>query len=256
MRWVYEELDGAARAAGRAAIPAGGFDYLPADCAASLLERRLGPLREIDYVYTAGGPASAGTRRSIAGVLRDDALVVREGRLTTTRPFRSRRGDALLSPQGDPLCAARRLGVTRAEAWTQLPRGRRISLRLVAPLLAPALRGPLGTLAERLLAGAGGAPSAAALAEARWTVRVDALGRSGARGSVAVHGTDPYSFTARALALRVAELAGGAVVEPGARTPAEGLDPELTLARLGAALTWPADVMPGDGRRLRRRPDG
>jgi short subunit dehydrogenase-like uncharacterized protein len=150
MRVVLSEVGPRAAAARVCAVTAGGFDYLPGDLAATLLRDRLGPLRTIDYVYRTGGRSSAGTRRSALEVLRQDAPVVRNGRMTEERPFAAARTFDFVSgpvratvlPFGDPLLARHRLDIEEATAWGLMPGVPLGALRVALPVLRGALRTP------------------------------------------------------------------------------------------------------------------
>lgn len=240
MRWVYEALDVRARSAGVCAIPAGGFDCLPADCALTLLAARVGPPTRLDVVYELGGTASAGTRRSALDVVRDGAFVVEGGRIQAARPFDrqrrleldGRRRRALRAPLSDPLIAAQRFPVEHAASWVVLAAPAAALLRAASPVVAPTLRLPLLRPAlERVLAALGHVDEGR-LAQAAFRVRVEAMGRGGRQMALELSGRDPYRLTAEALALRAVRLASGLAPRPGARTPAEGLDAAETLAAL------------------------
>jgi short subunit dehydrogenase-like uncharacterized protein len=235
--WAYRELDGPARRAGVAAVPAAGFDYVPADAAASLLLRRLGPLRRLDYVYSSESSGSSGTRRTAIGVLRDGGFVVRRGHPVPTRPGgRSRRvsfsdgaRDALMVPLGDPLCAQRRFGVEDATSWVVAGRGLGRAIRLGSPLLRVS---GVRLAAERVIAGnRGGGPTLEQRLRSRFAIRVEGLGRLRGHGVVELRGVDSYGVTARALALRVRSLLGG-IRRPGVLTPAEERDAPRTQHEL------------------------
>jgi short subunit dehydrogenase-like uncharacterized protein len=240
IRWAQRMLHAPARAARRCAIPAGGFDYVPADAAASLLLRRLGPLRRIDYVYVTGRRSSAGTRRSAIAVLRDGGWVVRGGRALPAAAgsdersvaFTDARRRALLAPLADPLLAHRRLGVEEATSWVVARRRLRAPARVARPVLRHALRGPVREGVDRLAGRSGSGPSPEERQSAPFVVRVEAVGRLGGRAAVELRGTDVYGVTARALAWRALRLRDGDFSATGVLTPAEDADPLRLLRAL------------------------
>ncbi|CAA9533164.1 MAG: hypothetical protein AVDCRST_MAG79-1104 [uncultured Thermoleophilia bacterium] len=244
MRVVLGELDAPATATGVALVTACGFDYLPADLAATVLRDRLGPLRSLDYAYWTSGRSTAGTRRSVLDVLRGDAPVVCGGRLAEQRPFSAVRSFAFeagrrratLLPFGDPLLAHHRLDVDRAVAWGVVSTVGRHAARAALPLLRTVLRTPAGRIASAASDRIGADPHTRDRGAARFTIRVEATSRDGRSGSVELSGHDPYGLTARALALRARGLAHDAAVVPGARSPADGLDARAVLAGLGVRL--------------------
>jgi short subunit dehydrogenase-like uncharacterized protein len=237
MRWAYRELDPLARRAGVCAVPASGFDYVPADAAASLLLRRLGPLRRLDYIYRSESTRSAGTRRSALAVLGDGGYVVRDGCVMPARAgertrrvtFSDRRVEATPVPLGDPLCALRRLGVEEATSWTAAGPIARRALRVGAPALRV---GAVRSAAAMLAAGRGGGPTLEQRQTARFVIRVEGVGRLRGHAAVELRGTDSYAVTARALAVRAERLLAG-TAGAGVVTPAEGLDATRTLHVLG-----------------------
>jgi hypothetical protein len=163
--------------------------------------------------------------------------------MTEERPFAAARTFNFVSgplratvlPFGDPLLARHRLDIEEATAWGLMPGVPLRALRVALPVLRGALRTPAARMvratSDRL-----GDPQPDGSAAARFTIRVEATSRDGRSGFVELHGRDPYAFTARALALRARSLTDGTPVEPGARTPAEGLDARAVIAQLGLTL--------------------
>ncbi|HEV2814946.1 MAG TPA: saccharopine dehydrogenase NADP-binding domain-containing protein, partial [Solirubrobacteraceae bacterium] len=77
---VFEHMGGAASAAGRAVVPAVGFDYLPGDLIAALTARGHEPLDEIVIAYyVTGFGMSRGTLRSGLEMLSSDDIEYRDG---------------------------------------------------------------------------------------------------------------------------------------------------------------------------------
>jgi short subunit dehydrogenase-like uncharacterized protein len=80
MQGVFEHLDGPARRAGCAVVPAMGFDYVPGDLIASLAARGREPLSEITIAYSVKGfGMTRGTMHSTLEILSGGDIEYRDG---------------------------------------------------------------------------------------------------------------------------------------------------------------------------------
>lgn len=243
MRWVFDELDQPARAAGVALVPACGHDYLPGDLGAALVAQGMGPLSRIDVVYAPeSASASAGTRVSALRIIVAGGVALRDGRLRAMRIGALKRSvdvgwgrvNGGLFPAGEPLQIPRHIEVPTVYAYLALP-------GLMSPaapgagafgtlLRAPGVRGML----ERMARGGAEGPEGAAR-ERRWSVHVQATARDGAQRALLLESRDVYGFTAEALSEVALRMAGG-VETAGACAPAQVVDAAEVLAATGVSV--------------------
>jgi short subunit dehydrogenase-like uncharacterized protein len=240
IRWVFDELDAPARAAGVALVPAAGFDYVPGDLGAAIVAEGMGPLQRIDVVYgTQSAATSVGTRVSSVGVMTSPGVVLRDGRLEPLRIGSARRsvdlGFARMTggaiPTGEALQVPRHVDVQTVYGYLAL-NGRMSPSSPGAGALTAALKLPGATalmksLARRGIEGPGEHSRSKAVA-----CHVQAMARDGRRRAVLLEGRDPYGFTAVSLAELALRLAGGADAT-GACAPAQVVDPRGFLAATG-----------------------
>lgn len=241
IRWVYEQQNDAAQSAGVAVVPAFGFDYVPGDLGAAIAVDGLGPLRRVDVVYAVQAVGtSVGTRRSALGMLRAPCLQRVDGRLVVERlGARRRQVDAGFAtviagsfPGGESLMLPRHLQVDTVITHVGLPgmlspAGRWASVLprvLSLPGLAPTL--------DRLVGRGAAGPGARARA-GRVACHVEVEAEDGRRRAVLVEGTDPYGFTAAALAELATRMARGNVDATGSCAPAQVVDARGFLSATG-----------------------
>ena len=241
---VFEHLDGAARKAERAIVPAVGFDYLPGDLIAALAARGHEPLDELLIAYhVTGFGMSRGTLRSGMEMLSSDDLEYAGGewRKAGRPPLRETldfgepigRQPVVRYPGGEVVTAPRHVDTTSVRyRWATSAFAPHPSVAEAVPLTFPALRvllrTPLRQAAEaqidRLLPE--GPPDDARRA-GRWTILAEARGTAGTRGRAVVSGGDMYGITA-VIAVRAAELLAGSD-RSGVLAPAQAYDAEEFL---------------------------
>ena len=250
MQKVFRFLDAPARAAGRAVVPAVGFDYVPGDLACALAARGLEPLEELVVAYAVKGfGATRGTMHSALEMMRggDEEYVDGDWRPAGRPPLSERFafpepiGEQVVAryPAGEVVTAPRHIATRAVRA--------RISARSFTPqpALAPAipavagvglaallntpLRGALDAVIDRLPEG----PDEDARRASAFTVVAEAHGAGGRVGRATVEGSDVYGITA-VMAVEIARLmARDAFEGAGALAPAQAVDPEEFLRFLG-----------------------
>ena len=240
IRWVFEEMDAPARAAGIAVLPACGFDYVPGDLGAAIVAEGMGGLARLDIVYgTESAATSVGTRVSAVGVMTSPGVAWKEGALRPVRVGSLRRsvdlGFARMTggfiPSGEVLQVPCHVDVDSVYGYLALP-GRVGPAAPGAGMLAAAARVPgvaglMKSMARRGIEGPGERSRGK-----RVGCHVQALGRDGTRRAVLVEGTDAYGFTARSLAELSVVLARGADAV-GACAPAQVVNPREFLSATG-----------------------
>jgi short subunit dehydrogenase-like uncharacterized protein len=236
VRLVHERLGERAAAAGRIALPAFGFDYVPGDLAARLAAERVdGPLDELVVAYAVDGVGtSRGTRRTIGHVMGQGQVAWEDGRLVpsrfgaTTRRIRFPFGERTVVEWSgtEPITVPRHTEVRSVRSYIRAPgiAARAGGLgRLAAPFLRLASRvGPQG-------------PSERSRARSRFTVVAEARGPGGS-GRAVLTGSDVYGLTALLVVRGAEALAASEGRGAGVLAPAEAFDAATLAGRLGPFL--------------------
>lgn len=249
MRFIYERLDDAARAAEVAVVPAVGFDYVPGDLICALAARGAEPLSELVVAYAARGfAATRGTLHSGLEMLRSGGLEYRDGSLRPVgwRPRRVHftfpepigRLAMLPYPSGEVLTVPRHVRtrnvVSLINAGVAAPPGMPDELvPLTQPALALALHTPAKALADLAIDRLPEGPSEEERRAARFTIVAIARGEDGRTGRGRVTGSDVYGLTAVTAVHSAALLADSGYDRAGALSPASAFEPVEFLEFLG-----------------------
>jgi short subunit dehydrogenase-like uncharacterized protein len=249
MRFIYERLDDAARAAEVAVVPAVGFDYLPGDLLSALVSRDVEPLEELVLAYAARGfAATRGTLHSGLEMMRAGGLEYRDGELRPVgwRPRRVHvkfpepigRLAMLAFPSGEVLTVPRhtrtRNVVTLINAGVASPPGMPDELvPLTQPALTLALHTPAKALADLVIDRLPEGPSEEQRRAARFTIVAIARGEDGRVGRGIVTGGDVYGLTAVTAVHSASLLADSDYDRAGALSPASAFDPAEFFGYLG-----------------------
>lgn len=256
IREVFETHGPVARRSGAALLTAFGYDFVPGNYAAALaLEEAGDAATSVDVCYLVRDfGTSGGTRASAAGVMLQDGYAYSGGRLRAVRPGHpTRRFDvARRTVTGVALSATEQLALP-----SSYPQLRDVGCYLAvpskaAPVLAASgvlmtpfrkvgpLRSLAASLADRLIPGSTGGPSADQ--RARTQVEVVAEARAGDRvvGRAHLTGTDPYDFTADILAWGATTAASGGLLGSGALGPVEAFGLEALTQGCKEARLVPA----------------
>jgi short subunit dehydrogenase-like uncharacterized protein len=241
MRFIYERMDDAAKAAEVAVVPAVGFDYVPGDLLSALVSRGLEPLDELVLAYAARGfAATRGTLHSGLEMLRSGGLEYRDGSLRPVgwRPRRVHftfpepigRLAMLPYPSGEVLTVPRhtrtRNVVSLINAGVAAPPGMPDELvPLTQPALSLALHTPAKALADLAIDRLPEGPSEEQRRAARFTIVAVARGEDGRVGRGQVNGGDVYGLTAVTATHSASLLAGSGSDRVGALSPASAFEP-------------------------------
>jgi short subunit dehydrogenase-like uncharacterized protein len=249
MRRVFEHLDGPARTAGCAVVPAVGFDYVPGDLACALAAQDVQPLRELVIAYAVKGfGATRGTMHSALEMLKGDDEEYVDGELRPSGRAPLRERFAFPEPVGTQIVARYPGGevVTVPRHVRTRSVRERISARSFAPhpllaggvpaatvafgsLLRTPLRGPLDALIDRLPEG----PSEDQRRASAFTIVAEAHGEDGRTGRTVVEGNDVYGLTA-VIAVEIARrMSADGFDGAGALAPAQAVDAADFLGFLG-----------------------
>jgi short subunit dehydrogenase-like uncharacterized protein len=236
VKLVHERLGDVAAAAGVAALPAFGFDYVPGDLAARLAAEQVeGPLEDVVVAYSVTGfKSTRGTRSTIAAVMAQELMAWADGRLVpsrfgaTTRKIRFPFGEKTVVEWSgtEPITVPRHTAVRNVRSYVRAPaaaaHGGRVG-KLVGPVLGKLARfGPAG-------------PSEESRRGSRFTVVAEANGAAGT-GRAVLTGSDPYGLTALLLVRGAQALLAGEARAAGVLAPAEAFDARTFAGRLAPYL--------------------
>jgi short subunit dehydrogenase-like uncharacterized protein len=236
-RLVHEGFGESAEERGVVLLTSFGVDYVPGDLAARLAAEQLEePLDEIAVGYAVEGltfGTSAGTRRTMAAVMRQAQVAWEDERLVdsrfgaTTRRMQFPAGERTVVEWGgtEPLTVPRHTRVRRVRTYVRLP-------RVVAPL------GRIGFLAVPFLrasAHIGRGPSEERRSRARFWVVAEARNGTELRRATLL-GRDIYGLTALLVVLAADGLRQEEVGGAGALAPAEAFDARRLVERAAPFL--------------------
>lgn len=232
LRWVIEERASSVRDAQVVAVPAAGFEFLPGDLLAAMAAAALYRPRQVHVAYTVPSTGrsrrriSAGTRRTIAGLLGHRGVALEHGELVEELPFEQRRlawfprpvgpRHAAAIPGGECLTVPRHVpGVTTVRTYFAIPSWK----AEVAQMGANVTRwGPARRVAQRVLEGGPEGPSPELRSRTRWGCVAEVEGAQGVARAWA-YGHDIYGLTATGM-VAVADALVAAPPSPGVHSPA------------------------------------
>jgi len=236
-------LDERAKQARVVLLPAVGFDVVPTDCAAARVARRIAHPTELSIAFTAGGPVSRGTARTVLERLRRPGCVRRSGALVDVAPGSLRRrvpfSDApracVAIPWGDVVTAYHSTGVGNVTVYTTAPAW---ALRLSRPLGAALSLGPVRRWVERRIDRRGPGPDAETRAATGSRVWAEARNAQGHIATVELTTPNGYALTADAACAAVSRLLSYAYDGPaaGALTPSRAFGDWFVESLEG--VTW------------------
>lgn len=142
---VFEALfarDAEARAKKIALIPGVGFDVVPSDCLAAHVASKLPGADTLDLALAALGQPSAGTAKSLVGILPDGGWVRRDGALVSyplgkgihTVRFSNREAQVVPGPIADLVTAWHSTKIPNITVSLAIPSGLARSLKVTWPL--------------------------------------------------------------------------------------------------------------------------
>ncbi|WP_210495338.1 saccharopine dehydrogenase NADP-binding domain-containing protein [Patulibacter sp. SYSU D01012] len=254
IRRVLDDHDPALRAAGVAAVPGMGFDYLPGDLLCHLVGAPIAPLRRLEVGYHVDGfGMTRGTQRSALEMLDGRDVAYEDGRWRRggRRPTRASivfpggvgRRRVARYPSGEvatvPRHVATREVAARISTVSVAPPALAGALPVLAPALSLLLRTPLTRLLDRAIDRLPEGPTEQARRAARWTIVARAEGEDGRVRRGTVRGPDVYGLTARLIADGAQRLADPAYDRRGGLAPAQAFDPRATLDGLADfGIAW------------------
>lgn len=256
-------LDGRAREAGVALIPAVGFDVVPTDCLSARLARVLPEAVRLEIAFESDGTPSSGTARGMVQSLERPPLERRGGEIRPIEggvgavrvPFSDGERTGVPVSWGDVATAWHSTDIPDIRTYMVVPEGLAAWYRrLVAirPLLAPR---PVRAALEWIVARVVSDPDPGQGSCRVWAQVRTAGGRS-ASGELATPGG--YAFTAASAAAAVRELLGeGPAGRAGGEAGAASRDDPPRSGFLTPSMAFgPGFVDRIEGTRWIRRPEG
>lgn len=258
---VLDRHDDRLRAAGVAAVPGMGFDYLPGDLLCHLVGSPIAPLARLDVAYdVAGFGMTRGTQRSALEMLDGRDVVYEDGtwRAAGAGPRREavvfpapigRRGVARY-PSGEVVTVPRHVAVrtisARISATSVAPGPAARALPFLTPVVERLMRTPVKGLLDRAIDRLPEGPPEDERRAVRWTVVATATAEDGRVARGVVQGPDIYGLTARLIADAAQTMGDPGFAGRGALAPAQAFDPASTLDGLADfGVTWSVDPAPG-----------
>jgi short subunit dehydrogenase-like uncharacterized protein len=258
MKRVVDEHDGAARAAGVAAVCAMGFDYVPGDLIARLTAEGREPLEELVLGYAVEGfGMTRGTLRSGLEMMKGGDLIYADGdwRPAGTGPLRASfpfpeplgRQPVARYPAGEIVTVPRHtdtqhVAVVISTASLAPHRSLARALPLAMPALSLALRTPLRPALSAAIGRLPEGPPEDERRAARFTIVALARGRDGRVARGVVRGSDVYGLTAVTTVQGASLMADPGYGRSGALAPASAFDPAAFLQFLaGHGVTYDLD---------------
>lgn len=228
--------------AGISLAPALGFDEVPGDLACTLASEGLDD-PQLHVTYAMPKTASAGTLRSILGIVASRGPWIEEGKVRMVRAGEEQRWSPMPHPLGPrraasfplALChlAPRHLGPSTFRTYVTTGRAESAALKMGVPLLARLLDTPARTMFERAADRLPEGPTDEARATGAWTILVEA--RSGRRWrNIVLTGTDAYGLTAQTLAAGAVRMASDGYTGTGVLSPTEALGVQGAKEELSA----------------------
>lgn len=237
--------DAEAQAAGVMLLPAVGFDVVPTDCLAALLQQKLPKATHLQLAVSGVGRLSHGTMKTIissinlGGLVRENSKLhaVPSGWKTRTIPLGATTATAITMPLGDVLTAFVSTGIPNIETYVVLPASARILLkagRFFSPLLATSfVQKLLVWFAERLPSG----PSEKERQTHTSSIWGEVRDNSGHTIALAFTAPNVYTLTALASVAAVQRVLDG-VHPSGFQTPSRAFGAELLTAIEGVELLY------------------
>ena len=220
-------LDGEAERGGVTLLPGVGFDVVPTDCLAAMLNARLPGANDLILAFSGGAGVSRGTALTMfegagqGGAIRRDGKIVRVPMLHHVReiPFPSKPRLAMTIPWGDVSTAYYTTGIPNIRVYRSTTKRGVKKLQRMSRFMFLVKIPPLRNFVRRFIASRKG-PSDDARASARMEIWGCVSNRRGQQATMAMRTPDGYSLTVLTAIAAVKRI----LAEPrqgGAFTPAK-----------------------------------
>lgn len=222
--------------AGIAMAPAMGFDEVPGDVATALAAEGL-ELPDVSLTYAFPSQASAGTLRSVLGIIPSKACWTVDGKTERVATAAESRWAPMPPPLGPQPCVSFPLAIGHLaplhvkvgsfRTYSTTSTWQRIAMRATMPAVTALLSsGAVRSVAKKVIDRLPEGPGDDARERGRWTILAEATTPEGAWRNVVLTGTDVYGLTGRTLATAATTMAGDAYEGRGVLAPvqAAGVD--------------------------------
>lgn len=222
--------------AGIAMAPAMGFDEVPGDVAVTLAADGL-ELPEIALTYAFPSQASAGTLRSVLGIVPSKARWTVDGKTQPVRTAQETRWAPMPPPLGPQAAVSFPLAICHLaplhaklssfRTYSTAGTWQRIGMKAAMPAVTALLsNGTVRALATKAIDRLPEGPGDAARERGKWTILAEATTADGGWRNVVLTGTDVYGLTGKTLAAAAVKMARRDYAGRGVLAPvqAAGLD--------------------------------
>lgn len=222
--------------AGIAMAPAMGFDEVPGDVATAIAAEGL-DLPDIVLTYSFPSQASAGTLRSVLGIVGARGRWIVDGRNRWVRAGAETRWAPMPSPLGPRPGVAFPLAICHLaplhvkangfRTYSTVATWQRVAMRATMPALSVLLGSEaVRRVATKATAWLPEGPDDAARERGKWTILAEAVASDGTWRNVVLTGTDVYGLTGRTLAAGAEAMARDGYPGKGVVAPVQavGLD--------------------------------
>ncbi|MBA2726169.1 MAG: saccharopine dehydrogenase NADP-binding domain-containing protein [Actinobacteria bacterium] len=229
-------------ALGISLAPALGFDEVPGDLACTMAAEGL-EHPQLHVTYAMPKTASAGTLRSILGIVSSKGPWIEDGKVRMVRAGEEQRWAPMAHPLGPrraasfplALChlAPRHLDPSTFRTYVTTGRAEGAAMKVGVPFLTQLVKTPIRGVLEKAVDRFPEGPSDEARAIGAWTILVEA--RSGTRWrNIVLTGTDVYGLTAQTLAAGAVRMASDGYTGKGVLSPMEALGVQGAREELSA----------------------
>lgn len=219
--------------AGIAMAPAMGFDEVPGDVATALAVDGL-DMPEVALTYAFPSQASAGTARSVVGIIPSKARWTEDGKTRAVRTAQETRWAPMPPPLGPqpavsfPLAichlAPLHAKVSSFRTYSTTGTWQRLAMKATMPAVSALLSsGAVRSLARKVAGRLPEGPGDDARERGKWTILAEATTAEGNWRNVVLTGTDVYGLTGRTLATAATTMAGTGYSGRGVLAPVQAV---------------------------------
>lgn len=247
---LIRERDEEALRAGIVIAPAMGFDEVPGDVATALATEGL-DLPDVVLTYAFPSHASAGTLRSVVGIMASKGRWTVDGRTEWVRAGQETRWAPMPPPLGPQASVAFPLSICHLaplhvklngfRTYSTAGTLQRIGMRAAMPAVS-ALLGydPVRRMARKAISRLPEGPGDESRAAGKWTILAEATTEDGEWRNVVVTGTDVYGLTGHTLAAAAVTMAADDYSGKGVLAPVQAVGVDVLrreLESFGARIT-------------------
>jgi short subunit dehydrogenase-like uncharacterized protein len=228
--------------AGIAMAPAMGFDEVPGDVATALAAHGL-DLPDVALTYAFPSQASAGTLRSVLGIVPSRARWTVDGKERRVRTAQETRWAPMPPPLGPQAAVSFPLAichlaplhakVSSFRTYSTAGTWQRVAMKAAMPAVTALLSSDaVRSLATKAIDRLPDGPGDAARKRGKWTILAEATTAEGGWRNVVLTGTDVYGLTGRTLAAAATTMAADDYAAKGVLAPVQAVGLEALRREL------------------------